>query len=57
MTSWRLDSDSVDNIANFWQHSDQTAIGGLVTVLQAVGNSDYAVTVQLLRTQWLVDNW
>ena len=46
-TKW-LDSDSVVTVVNCWQHGDYTAIGSLLTVLLAVVNGDYTVTVQSL---------
>ena len=45
---------SVVTIVNYQQHGDYIAIGWSVTVLPAVSNSDYSVTVQLL---YLVGDW
>ena len=41
-----LDSDSVVTVVNCQQHDDYTAICSSVTVLPAVVNGDYTVTVQ-----------
>ena len=46
VTKWWLDSDSVVNIANWWQHGDWAVNGSVVTVLPAVNNIDYIVTAQ-----------
>ena len=40
-----MESDSVVTV-NCWQHSDYTDIDSSVTMLLAVGNGDYTVTVQ-----------
>ena len=41
-----IDSDGAVTIVNSWQHGDYTPIGSSVTVLPAVNNGDYTVTVQ-----------
>ena len=46
-TQW-LDGDSVVTVHICKQHSDYTAIGSSVTMLLAVVNGDYTVTVQSL---------
>ena len=43
-----LDSDGVISVDNYWQHGDWAANGSVVTVLPALNNSDYTVTVQSL---------
>ena len=48
VTTWCLDSDCVVTIVNYQQHGDWAANDSAVTVLQAVFNSDYTVTVQSL---------
>ena len=50
---WLLDSDSVVSVFNYRQYGDYTAIGSSVTMLPAVINVDYTVTVQSLPTRWL----
>ena len=55
-----MDSDGVVTVVNCWQHGDWGANGSVhvVTVLPAVNNSDYCVTVQSPGShsapQWLV---
>ena len=46
-TQW-LDSDSVVTVDNCQQHGDWAASGSVVTVLLAVNNGDYTVTIQSL---------
>ena len=52
VTVWRLDSDGVVTVVNYWQHIDYTAIGSSVAVLPAVNNSDYPVAVQSLCSHY-----
>ena len=46
VTTWWLDGDSLVTIANCQQHGDWAANGSVVTVLLAVVNGDYTVTVK-----------
>ena len=46
VTTWWLDSDSIVTVANCRQHGDWAANCSVVTVLLAVNNGDYTVTVQ-----------
>ena len=46
-TKW-LDGDGVVTVDNCRQHSDWAANGSVVTILPAVENGDYTVTVQSL---------
>ena len=46
VTSRWLDSDSVVALVNCWQHGDCTVISSSVTVVPAVSNGGYIVTVQ-----------
>ena len=46
-TQW-LDGEGVVTVHNCRQHSDYTASGSVVTVLPAVMNCDYTITIQLL---------
>ena len=46
-TQW-LEGDGVVTVHNCQQHGDYTAIGSSVTMLPAVVNYDYTITVQSL---------
>ena len=52
VTTW-LDSDGVVIVNNCQQHGDWAANGSVVTVLPAVNNGDYTVTVQSLCSHWV----
>ena len=57
---YMVDSESVVTFTNCWLLSDYTATGSLVTLLPAVSNGDYPLTVQSLcsHSLYLVgDRW
>ena len=45
VTTWWLNSDCIVNVVNCWQPGDYNASGSSVTMLLAIVNSDYSVTV------------
>ena len=59
VTAWWQDSDSVVTVDNCQQHSNLScaANGSVFTVLLAVNNCDYSVTVLSPCTHCLLGNW
>ena len=54
---YMVDTDGVVTIINWRQHSDYTAIGSSVTVLLAVNNGDYTISVHHVVTVQCSDWW